>query len=542
MLGQSQKSTGAQNIGPENAAPETSAGSDPRRWLSLAGICLGAALVWLAFADLGVAIPSISKSVGGSLIDLQWANNAFSLVTGALVITAGRFGDMFGRKKMLLIGLAVLGLLSAVPALAPGVWGIVAGRALMGVGAACILPATLALIPPQFKVGEQARAFAVWMIVAWVGQAAGPAIGGILTQSLGWRWVFWINLPLAAVAFLVVRAITPESLDPTAPRSIDFAGLLTSSGAIFALLFGLTAGQDVGFTDPLILGMFATAIVLAVAFVMCETYLPNPLVDLSLFRVRPFDGALIANLSMNLVFGGVSFVLVLYLEEVRGYNPIEAGLLLLPSTVTILLLTPFGARAVTHIGPRLPMIIGTLVMGSGCLIVGFISTTSSFWLMALGLLVMGAGIGLMSTPIASTAVGGVPEKLAGTASGLFKMTSMIGGAVGVALLMTFLRVFETNKAVQLAKAAGLSAAEIKQLKAAIVDSKLANNILSGLSAAQRSQIAAATKIAHAAGTAHAVQASAIVAIVATLALVAVWPARRRSKLPEPEVEPSSVVV
>jgi len=520
----------------------TDSTSDPKRWLSLAGICLAAALVWLAFADLGVAIPAISKSVGGSVIDLQWANNAFGLVTGALVITAGRFGDMFGRKKMLLIGLAVLGTLSAVPALAPGVWGIVAGRGLMGVGAALILPATLALIPPQFARAEQARAFAAWMIVAWVGQAAGPAIGGILTQALGWRWVFWINLPLAAVAFLVVRSITPESLDSSAPRTIDFAGLVTSAGAVFALLYALTAGQDLGFTHPVIIGMFGLAIVLAVAFVVFELRVADPLVDLTLFKVRPFDGALIANLSMNLVFGGVSFVLVLYLEEVRGYDPIEAGLLLLPSTVTILLLTPFGARAVMRVGARLPMVIGTMVMGCGCVIMGFISTTSSFWLMAVGLLVMGAGIGFMSTPIASTAVGGVVERLAGTASGLFKMTSMIGGAVGVALLMTFVRVFETNKAVQLAKAAGLSSSEIKQLKAALVDSKLAHQILSELSKAQQTQIAAATKVAHAAGTAHAIEASTIVAVISTIALFVVWPSRRQAREPQTEPEPSSAAV
>jgi MFS family permease len=271
---------------------------------------------------------------------------------------------------MLLIGLAVLGTLSAVPALVPGVWGIVVGRGLMGVGAALILPATLALIPPQFRPSEQACAFAAWMIVALVGQAAGPAIGGILTQALGWRWVFWINLPLAAIAFLVVRSITPESLDPNAFRSIDFVGLVTSAGAVFALLYGLTAGQDVGFTDPLIIGMFAAAILLAVAFVVFELRISNPLVDLNLFKVRPFDGALIANLSMNLVFGGVSFVLVLYLEEVRGYGPIQAGLLLLPSTATILLMTPFGARAVLRVGARLPMLIGTMVMGCGCIILG----------------------------------------------------------------------------------------------------------------------------------------------------------------------------
>ena len=252
-----------------------------RRWVSLAAICTAAGIVWLAFADLGVAIPTIADDLDAEMSALQWANNAFSLVAGALVIAAGKFGDVFGRRRMLMLGIVLFAGFSVVAALAPGIGTLVLGRGLMGIGAALILPATLALIPPQFSGRALLTAFGVWQAVAWGGQAVGPAVGGVITDGLGWRWLFWVNLPLAALAWVVIRRLTPESSDPEASREVDWAGLATIGLAVFALLYALTDGPSVGWGDPLVVGFLVLALLLAVTWVVVERKVQEPLVDLS---------------------------------------------------------------------------------------------------------------------------------------------------------------------------------------------------------------------------------------------------------------------
>jgi EmrB/QacA subfamily drug resistance transporter len=500
----------------------------PRRWTSLAGICAAAALVWFSASGLPVALPTIAKEFGTSVTTLQWANIAFTLVTGSLVIAGGRLGDLLGRRRTLVTGTVVFALASVVAAGAPDPAVIIIGRAVMGVGAALILPMTLALIPPQFPRSEQPRALGVWSAVAWGGQASGPAFAGLLTQTIGWRWIFWINLPIAAVTLLVVRAATAESRDENAPPGIDLAGVATVGGAAFALLYALTAGQTRGFSDPLVLALFAAAVVLAVLFVLVELRVANPLVDLSLFRRRPFDAALSADLAMNLTFSGTTFLLALYLQDVGGYGPVTAGLLLLPSTVTLLVFLPAGVRLERRTDARLPMLIGLGVISVASVLLGFLVPDWNYLLVAGTLLLSGIGFGLMSTPVSDAAVGqasGVPEPLAGMASGVFKMSSMLGSSVGVALFATFTRLFATNTAVDQARAAGLSDQQITTLRDALVDSKLAQRILSSLSPAVRERVTDAAREAFTSGVATTIKATALVALVAAGLVMVLWPRR-----------------
>ncbi|MER8183039.1 MFS transporter [Kitasatospora sp. NPDC094015] len=497
-------------------------GYSEHRWKALAGMCVAAGMVWLTFADFGVAVPTISRELAVSLPDLQWANNAFSLSTGALVLAAGRLGDVFGRKRMLEIGLLVMGAVSLVAAFAPGVTGLIVGRAAMGVGAALILPATLALIPPMFPPQEQPRAFGAWMAVAWVGQAAGPAVGGVLTGVLGWRSTFWINAPLAVVGLWLVRRAAVESTDPNASRHIDLPGLLTSAAAAFCLLYGCTAGQELGFSDPLIIALLVGSVVLAALFVLLEKRVRDPLVDLRLFSSRPFCGALVANSVMNIVFAGVSFLLTLYLQEVRGYGAVAAGLLLLPSTVTILLLNPVGGRVSARRGARLPVVAGVLLLGIGTLVTAIIGKHYHYAILAAGLLVLGAGLGLMSIPLSDTAVAGPPEELAGTASGMFKVTSMLGGAFGVAVTVAVQQAVETNQAEDRAKAAGLSSADVQELGNAVTDSKLADQILSSVDQATSEAITAAFRQVQEVAAGRAIALAGLLAVVAAAALPLVW--------------------
>ncbi|MFC0526221.1 MFS transporter [Phytohabitans kaempferiae] len=503
-------------------------GAVRHRWIALAGLCSAAGLVWLAFADLGVALPTISTQQEIGLTDLQWTNNAFSLACGALVLAAGRCGDLYGRRRVLLLGVAVFGGFSLLTAFLSGLPGLVTGRALMGVGAAMILPATLALIPPLFPRAEQPKAFGAWMAVAWVGQAAGPAVGGALTSALGWRSLFWIAAPLAAAAFVVILRYTPESRDEGATGGVDLIGLLTSAGAAFCLLYAFTEGQSAGFGDPLIIGLLVGAAVLAVAFVFVERRVREPLVDLRLFRARDFDGALTANLVMNVVFAGLSFLLALYLQTVRGYSALEAGLLLFPSTLTILALNPVGSRMAARLGPRTPVAWGLVLLGVGTLLAGVVSTDSPYWLLLAGLLVLGAGLGLLSVPISDTAVAGPPPELAGTASGLFKMSSMLGGAIGVALFAAVAKSTGAHRARDEAEAAGLTDDEIAQLANALSGSDAAAAVLDKLPAGERQTVMAAYQEAYAAGVAGSMKIAGLFALVAVVLLLLLWP--RRSPL------------
>jgi EmrB/QacA subfamily drug resistance transporter len=499
-----------------------------RRWVSLAAICTAAGMVWLAFADLGVAIPTIADELDADLGPLQWANNAFSLVTGALVIAAGKFGDVFGRRRMLQLGIVLFAAFSVVAALATDVGLLIAGRGLMGIGAALILPATLALIPPQFSGRAQLTAFGVWQAVAWGGQAVGPAIGGVITDTLGWQWLFWLNLPLAAGAYLVIRAVTPESSDPEASRHVDVPGLVTIGLAVFCLLYALTDGPSAGWTSSLVIGFFVAAAVLAISWCVIEWRLREPLVDLRLFELRPYDGALTANLTMNLSFAGISYLLVLWLQNIRGFSPIEAGLLMLPSTLGIFAFIPLGGRMSERVGGRRPVLIGLAIMSVGILLLGFLSADSSLWILAVSLVILGLGLGLLSTPISNTAVGEVPINLAGTAAGVFKMSSMVGGALGVALLTAFGRTFSEGDAEGAARKAGLSHDDVVEAKQALVGSDTFQAAIAKLPEELRSAVTTAAENAFSSGVADAMVATGIIALGATVVVAFIWPRSRGS--------------
>lgn len=498
----------------------------PTRWLSLGATCTAAGLVWLAFADLGVAIPTIANDLQADMATLQWANNAFSLVTGALVIAAGRFGDVYGRRRMLQLGVVLFGAFSIVAALAPGVGVLILGRGLMGVGAALILPATLALIPPQFSGREQLTAFGVWQAVAWGGQAVGPAIGGVITETVGWRGLFWLNVPLTILTFVAVRAVTPESRDDDASHRVDWAGLVTIGLAVFALLYALTDGPGAGWTSPLVIGLLVVAVLLAAAWVLVERRVPDPLVDLALFRFRAYDGALTANLVMNLTFAGASYLLVLWLQNIRGYGAVEAGMLMLPATVGIFAFIPLGGRLDAVVGARRPVLIGLVVLGLGLLGLGLLSESSTIWLLAAGLVVMGLGLGLLSTPISNTAVGNVPVQLAGTAAGVFKMSSMVGGALGVAVLTAFARGFTARDVGPVLADSGLTQDDIAQAHQALVNS---TSFVDALATLPQDLAAAVTKVAtaaFAAAVADTMVATAVLTLVSVVVVALVWPRRR----------------
>ena len=489
------------------------------RWWSLAGLTAAAAIVWFAAAGMPVATPLIAEDLGGSVTALQWANTSFTLMCGALVIAGGRFGDIFGRRRVLVLGLAFFAAASLVAALARSPEVLIAGRALMGVAAAAILPATLAIIPIEFSGKEEVTAFSVWMAVAGAGQALAPAVSGALTQVFAWQAIFWVNVPLCLAAFLLVRSTTPESRDEAAPHAIDVPGLLTVGGGLIALIYALNEGPDRGWASPEVLGALAVAAVLLTACLLIERRVRNPLIDFGLFRRRSFNGALADNFVYNLTLAGTMYVLALYLVEVRHYAPFTAGLLLLPSTVGMLLLLPLGARMQVRVGPRLPLAAGTLLMGSGTFMVGFLTTSTPYWWFAAGLLIQGIGIGLFSTPLSDTAIGLAPPAESGAASGVFKMSSMVGGAFGIAVLAALYRGLQIAIVKADVAAAHLTPAQQSQVDDAFGSTKEAEALFAKLPLDVQTRVLEAVRDALAGGIGDSLKLAAVFSLLAFAAVL-----------------------
>lgn len=498
-------------------------GRYPRRWWSLVGLTTAAAIVWFAVASLPVATPVIAAELGGSVTMLQWANTAFTLSCGALVIAAGRFGDLFGRRRLLVAGLAVLTVASVVAALSRDPLTLIVARAVMGVGAAAILPATLAIIPIEFDGREQLTAFSVWMAVAGAGQALAPAIAGGLTQAFRWPAIFWINLPLCAFAAILIMRTTPESRDETAEHSVDVPGLVTVAGGLVALIFALNEGPARGWASPPVLIALAVAVVLLATALWVERRAASPLIDLSLFRRRSFGGALGDNFVYNLTLAGTMYVLALYLEEVRGYDPLTAGLLLLPSTVALLALIPLGARMQLRLGPRLPLAMGTVIMGAGTFLAGFLSPSTPYWWFAAGIFIQGVGIGMFSTPLSDTAVGLAPPDEAGAASGVFKMSSMVGGAFGIAVFAALYRAFMTARLSADAAAAHLTPLQRTRADDALGGSAQARAYYEALPADVRARVRDVVNAAMSEGIGDSLKVAAVFSLLAVAAVLLLVP-------------------
>ncbi|MEI6374303.1 MAG: MFS transporter [Actinomycetes bacterium] len=401
-----------------------------RRWWSLVAICLVTSLVWFTASDISIALPSIAKDFPGVSMDtLQWAVNGYFLA-GALIIVGGRIGDVFGRRLVFAIGTILILVGSVVAGLSQSPLMLIIGRVIEGVGAAAVLPTALAMVVVLFHGRERETAIATWIAVCWGAQALGPLLGGLLIQLGSWRGIFWINLPIGIIALILMWRTTPETREEGGDRSIDYPGAATLVAGIGLILYGLTAADNV--TKPVLIGIFLAAILLLVAFVLIERRSKAPVVVLSIFKKGRFDAAVTANLIANFVFGAVVFFMSQYLQTVMLKTPLQAGLLLLPATIPILLLNPLGTIWGRHKGPSLPTVVGMLFLITSAVLFTRLDSADYSQLL-LPFILLGIGIGLQITPCAVTAVEDPGDAGEGVASGIYKASSMIGGALGVAV-------------------------------------------------------------------------------------------------------------
>jgi DHA2 family methylenomycin A resistance protein-like MFS transporter len=396
--------------------------------MPLIAICLGYFMVILDATVVNVALPALGRDLGGGVSSLQWVVDGYTLVFAGLLLSAGSLGDRLGGRRVFELGLLLFTLASAACAAAPSVPLLVAARVAQGLGAALLVPSSLALLRAAYHdPRERARAIGVWGAVAGIAAASGPVVGGVLVSVLSWRAVFLLNLPVGVVGLLLARRYLPASGERTG-AGIDPAGQITGIAALTLLTYGVIERELV----PLLFSLLLLAV-----FVACEHRAREPMLPLKLFRSSTFSGASFVGLAINLGFYGQLFVISLYFQHVRGWSALATGLALLPEGVFVALSSALSGRAMGRVGPRLPMITGLLLGGAGLAGLVVAGHATSYALLVPPLIATGFGMAF-TMPAATTAIiGAAPAERAGIASGVLNASRQAGGAIGVALLGAF---------------------------------------------------------------------------------------------------------
>jgi len=411
---------------------------DVNPWLVLVLVCLAQFMVILDATIVNVALPSIQTDLGMSDSGLQWVVNAYALLFGGFLLLGGRAGDLIGRKRVFLAGVVLFTVASLLCGVAQNETMLIVMRGLQGLGAALVSPAALSIVTTTFAEGaERTKALGVWAAIAVGGGAVGLLLGGILVDTFSWPWIFFVNIPVGIAAFVLSLRIVPESRDEEAHRSFDIAGAVTVTGGLIALVYGIVRSAEAGWGSAEVLGFMALAAVLLVAFVVIERRSVEPLVRLSIFSVRTVRGA---NVAMFVVAAGMFamfFFNTLYVQRVLGYSPLESGLAFLPFTAGIIIGAGLSQPLVPRLGAREVPLIGALLGAIGLFSFLRLTPDSTYLADILpGIMLTSIGMGLVFVPITLIATSGVAPGDAGLASGLFNTSQQIGGALGLAVLIT----------------------------------------------------------------------------------------------------------
>ncbi len=405
-----------------------------RRWLTLIAMCFGLFMVMLDATIVSNALPTIQRDLKMSTTGLQWVNNAYTLVIGALVITTGRLGDLFGRRRYFMLGVIVFATGSALCGAAQtDVW-LIASRAFEGIGAAFMTPLTLSIIDDAFPPEQRGRAIGIWAGISGLALAIGPLLGGVLTQDASWRWIFYVNLPVAALALVMTLRVVRESRDETSSRHVDLGGLVTVSAGLFGVVLGVMQGRSWGWTSAATIACLAGGAAFLALFIGIEARTDEPLIDLRLFRNPAFTGSNVVAFLVSFAMLGALFFLPLYMQDVRGYDPIGSGIAILPITLLVTIGAPVSGRLADRVGPRWPMAFGMAVMGIAFGVLVGISVDTTYAALVGPFVVLGAGIGMVMSPMSTAALNTVSSNQAGEASGVLNTNRQVGGTFGVAIL------------------------------------------------------------------------------------------------------------
>lgn len=428
-------------------APTPTTSRNP--WLVLVVLCTAVFMLLLDSTIVNVAQRKIQLGLDANLSQIQWVLDAYILTFAVLLLTFGRLGDIFGRRKLFALGVTVFTLASVLCGVSgwlgdlvgvSGANALIFARVIQGVGGALMMPQSLSLLTVVFPAEKRGAAFGIWGSIVALGAVIGPVLGGYIVTDYAWEWVFLINVPVGIAAVIATFIFVPESVDEHASHAIDWGGVLLSGMGIFALVFALIEGTSKGWTSPLILGLFIASAILLVAFFWWEMRHPDPIMKLELFRIRNFW---VSNLLGGIIsFGVLSMIFPLsaYLQGVLGYSPIRTGLTLVPMSLALTFIAPVAGRFADRFGGRWFLVAGFSIMTVGVvLIVGQIGRNATWESLFIPLAVTGIGMGLSFPPMTTIAMKEVPLGIAGSASGMINTTRNIGQVLGVALLGSVLQ-------------------------------------------------------------------------------------------------------
>ena len=405
-----------------------------RKWWTLAALSFALFMIMLDNTIVNVALPSIQRDLEIGVTELEWVVTGYALSFAVLMLTGGKLADMYGRRRVFLFGLAVFALSSLACGLAGSADLLIGARVVQGVGAAFMMPATLSIISATFPPRERGAALGTWAGVSAVALAIGPLVGGLITEHISWHWIFYVNVPVGALAIVATLVIVPESRDTSHEQRLDVPGLLVSGAGLLALAYALIEGNHSGWSSPTILSLFAIAAIALVAFVLLELHQRLPMMDLSLFRQGTFAGANIVALLVSLAMFGVFFFVSLYMQNVLGYSAVKAGATFLPMTVLIILVAPIAGKASDRLGSRWLMATGMSLVGVSLLLYAQLDTGSGFWNLLPAMLTGGVGMAMSMSPMTAAALSAVPVDKAGVGSGILNTFRQVGGALGIAIM------------------------------------------------------------------------------------------------------------
>ncbi|BEL02784.1 MFS transporter [Actinoplanes sichuanensis] len=406
----------------------------PRRYLILAICCMSLLIISLDVTIVNVALPAMAEDLDAPVSGLQWIIDAYLLVLASLLVLAGSTGDRIGRRRVFQSGLALFTIGSLLCSLAPSLEWLIGFRTIQAVGGSMLNPVAMSIITNTFtEPRERARAIGVWGAVTGFSMALGPLAGGFLVHSFGWPSIFWINVPVGIVAFLLAWRFIPESRAEH-PRRLDPVGQVLVLTLLAALTFGIIEGPSEGWSSPLIIGCFTLAVAALAALLWWEPRREEPLIELRFFHSAPFTGATLVAICAFASLGGFLFLNTLYLQQVRGLSALEAGLYTLPMALMTIVASPLSGRLVGTRGTRLPLHISGVSMAAGVAPLIWAGPSTPAWQLFAGYLLFGFGFGMVNTPITNTAVSGMPRARAGVAAAIASTSRQVGSALGVAVI------------------------------------------------------------------------------------------------------------
>jgi len=404
-----------------------------RRWWILIVLCLSLVIITLDNTILNVALPTLVNDLGATNSQLQWIVDSYTLVFAGLLLTAGSLGDRFGRKGALQIGLAIFAVGSLLSAVSSDPSQLIGTRAIMGIGGAFIMPATLSILTNVFPAEERGRAIGVWAGISGIGIAIGPLLGGFLIEHFSWHAIFMVNLPIAALAIIAGGLIVPSSKDPSAPK-LDPLGAGLSIVGLVSLVFGLIEAPESGWTDPKILAAFALGILTLGCFAAWEVHSTHPMLDVTFFKNPRFTAASSAITLVFFAMFGYSFLLTQYFQFVLGYSALETGLRLLPLALTLMVVAPTSARLVERIGTKVIVAVGLSCVSLALALQVGLTAESPYSQVVWRMMLLAFGMGLTMAPATESIMGSLPLAKAGVGSAVNDTTRQIGGALGVAIV------------------------------------------------------------------------------------------------------------